>query len=98
MYLIDKLENHLCDIEEQQIDGSSVTGKVRKSKLPKALNDLLSLYEEAVNNLVFSKLDEIEDEIKSFEILVVIDGKKFKIGNLQLMNYEDISFDIEDYS
>ena len=98
MYLIDKIGTQICEVGNPQMDGNSVTGKVRKATMPLRLEELLATYEERVNSLVFSLLDDLEEEINGFEIQVVLDDQKFKIKNLQLMNHEDISFDIEGFS
>ena len=98
MYLIDKSGTQICEVRDSQIDSNSVTGKVRKATMPARLEELLAIYEERVNSLVFSLLDDLEEEINGFEIQVVLDDQKFKIKNLQLMNHEDISFDIEGFS
>lgn len=83
-------EYALIEYKNEEIIENYCTGKILTFDFPKNLYDLLGEYNELVDAMSLSLLDEIEDKIYWYDLMLKFSGNR--IFNISLKEDEQISF------
>jgi hypothetical protein len=96
--LVDRDEHALGKIKVQDMQDNLVLGQFFPEPNFAPIQHLFLEYEDAVNQMVFSTLDELEEAIEALGLHLRKSGEEGKLDlyDVQIMNKTDISFKIKE--
>lgn len=90
LFLLDRTGRYLGKVNIIKISDGLYQGKFTPMDFPEELKNLFKYYEDLANNQIFSLLDNIEEQIETWGI--VLSNNVAKPKDIQIMNENEISF------
>ncbi|UZR97460.1 hypothetical protein [Chondrinema litorale] len=94
LILFSRVGEFMCSVEVLSQEENIISGRLIENQMSESILNLFKEYEELVNNVVFSMLDELEDQIDKLGFYAIESDLKYNIHQLQIMNETDIAFKI----